>query len=87
MTLMGHVQPTFAYTFDDGFEYSFHTAVAEQDGYEIMKVFPSRMDTWPSITAKAEGIEYKFLRNSTTVEARRWFMDHPEIEIKKERQL
>jgi hypothetical protein len=84
MTLVGYITPTRAYTFDDDFEYSFHTAVRDD---EALQVFPSRMDTWPSITAKAEGVDYKFLRNSTQAEIGVWFDDHPEVNMKKSRLL
>lgn len=65
--VIGTVSTVQWYEFEDGV-YSIHRAMS--NGTETL--FASRSDTWPSITASREGIEYDLCVNATSEEAEKF---------------
>ena len=65
--IVGRVPLVTWYEFEDGV-FSIHKAT--KDGSETL--FRSRSDTWPSITAAQQGIEYTLCVNATEDEAEKY---------------
>ena len=87
MSKTGEVPKLHTFVFDDG-EFSFHTAhwtrdEASPQARPSSRIFRVPVDTWPSIIAGKQNIQYKLLLNSTAEEIALWMSQHPDQEVKK----